>query len=63
MEGKGKGGREGRNKRKYTLVGPTNITFFFFFFLRKFQPMVSALDDNSLSSDQDTNQFFGVDGD
>ena len=30
----------------------------FFFFERKFQPMASALDDNSLSSDQDTNHFL-----
>ena len=31
---------------------------FFFFFLREFQPMASAPDDSSLSSNQDTNQFF-----
>ena len=31
---------------------------FFFFFLREFQPMASAHDDNSLLSDQDTNQFL-----
>ena len=30
----------------------------FFFFWRKFQLIVSAPDDNSLSSDQDTNQFL-----
>ena len=30
----------------------------FFFFLREFQPMTSAPDDSSLSSDQDTNQFL-----
>ena len=30
----------------------------FFFFLREFQPMVSTSDDNSLLSDQDTNQFL-----
>ena len=35
----------------------------FFFFYRKFQPMVSAPNDYSLSSDQDNNQFFGVGGD
>ena len=29
-----------------------------FFFLRKFQPMASVHDDNSLSSDQNTNQFL-----
>ena len=43
---------------KYMIfVGKTNQLggFFFFFFLREFQPMASALDDNSLSSDQDTN--------
>ena len=34
-----------------------NFTLFFFF-LRKFQPMTSAFDDSSLSSDQDINQFF-----
>ena len=34
-----------------------------FFFLKEFQPMTSAPDDNSLLlSDHDTNQFFGVDG-
>ena len=31
---------------------------FFFFFLREFQPMTSALGNSSLSSDQDTNQFL-----
>ena len=31
---------------------------FFFFFEREFQPMMFALDDSSLSSDQDTNQFL-----
>ena len=30
----------------------------FFFFFRKFQPMTFAPDHNSLSSDQDTNQFL-----
>ena len=30
----------------------------FFFFEREFQPMASASNDISLSSDQDTNQFF-----
>ena len=30
----------------------------FFFFLREFQPMASALDDSSLSLDQDTNHFL-----
>ena len=29
-----------------------------FFFLREFQPMASTSDDNSLLSDQDTNQFL-----
>ena len=29
-----------------------------FFFLREFQLMASAPDDNFLSSDQDTNQFL-----
>ena len=33
--------------------------FFFFFFKREFQPMMFALDDSFLSSDQDTNQFLG----
>ena len=32
--------------------------FFFFFFEREFQPMASAPEDNSLSTDQDTNQFL-----
>ena len=31
---------------------------FFFFFWREFQPMESVPDENSLSSDQDNNQFF-----
>ena len=30
----------------------------FFFFLREFQLMASALNDRSLSLDQDTNQFL-----
>ena len=30
----------------------------FFFFLREFQPMASAPDDSSLSSEQDINQFL-----
>ena len=30
----------------------------FFFFFREFQHMVSAPNDSSLSSDQDTNQFL-----
>ena len=33
------------------------------FFFREFKPMASAPDDSSLSSDQGTNQFFGVGGD
>ena len=32
--------------------------YIYFFFETKFQPMASALDDSSLSSDQDINQFF-----
>ena len=32
--------------------------FVVFFFLRVFQPMMSAPDNSSLSSDQDTNQFL-----
>ena len=36
---------------------------FFFFFVREFQPMASASNNNSLSSDQDTNHLFGVDRD
>ena len=32
--------------------------FFFFFFLREFQPMASTPDDSSLSSDQDTNAYL-----
>ena len=32
--------------------------FFFFFFEREFQPMASAPDDSSLSTDQDTSQFL-----
>ena len=37
----------------------TVITIFFFFFLNgEFQLMVSTLNNNSLLSKQDTNQFF-----
>ena len=36
--------------------------FFFFFFAREFQSMAPTPDDSSLSSDQDTNQFFCVGG-
>ena len=32
--------------------------FYFLFFFREFQLMTSAPDDNSLSLDQDTNQFL-----
>ena len=32
--------------------------YYFFFFEREFQPMASAPDNSSLSSDQDTNQFL-----
>ena len=32
--------------------------FFFFFFLREFQPMTFTSDDSFISSDQDTNQFL-----
>ena len=31
---------------------------FFFFFLKEFQPITSTFNDNSLSSNQDTNQFL-----
>ena len=41
---------------KYMIfVGKTNQLGGFFFFLREFQPIASAFNDNSLSSDQDTN--------
>ena len=33
-------------------------TLFFFFFEREFQPMMFALDDSSLSLNQDTSQFL-----
>ena len=39
------------------LIG-THFKFFFFFEI-EFQSMASAHDDNSLLSDQDTNQFLG----
>jgi len=42
------------NTNNTALVGG----FSFFFFNRKFQPMASAPDHNSLSLDQDTNQFL-----
>ena len=32
--------------------------YIFFFFEREFQPMASVLDNSSLLSDQDTNQFW-----
>ena len=41
-----------------TLIALREKSYFFFFFLREFQPMASAPDDSSLSSNQDTNQFF-----
>ena len=34
------------------------INTFFFFFWKEFQPMASAPNDNSLLSDEDTNQFL-----
>ena len=37
---------------------PINKAVRDFFFFLEFQPMTSAPDDNSLSSDQDTNQFL-----
>ena len=45
-----------------------DFLFFFFFFLgffffgKEFQPIAFALDDSSLSLDQDTNKLFGVGG-
>ena len=36
--------------------------FLYDLFFREFQPMASTPDDSSLSSNQDTNQFFGVGG-
>ena len=36
---------------------------FLFLFYKEFQPLTSASDDSSLSSDQDTNRFFCVGGD
>ena len=38
-------------------LGIVLLEFFFFFFFREFQPMASAPDKYSLSSDQDINQF------
>ena len=32
----------------------------FFFFFKEFHPIMSASDDSSLSTNQDTNQIFGV---
>ena len=34
------------------------VDSFFFFFKREFQSIMSAFDDNYLSSDQDTNHFL-----
>ena len=38
-----------------------NIYIYIYF--TEFQPMTSTLDNSFLSSNQDTNQFFGVSGD
>ena len=45
------------------LRGWPKVKFFWFYifwfsFFREFQPMISALDNSSLSSDQDTNWFL-----
>ena len=42
--------------RKYTIIFPKAKSTGFFF--REFQPIASTLDDSSLLSDQDTNQFL-----
>ena len=44
-------------KRNCDLLNYRDMIFFFFF-EREFQPMASAPDDSSLSTDQDTNQFL-----
>ena len=47
--------------RKYFLLFlEDKLQSFTFFFLREFQPITSAFGDRSLSSNQDTNQFFCV---
>ena len=43
-------------KKKY-------IYIYIFIYFTEFQPMTSTLDNSFLSSNQDTNQFFGVSGD
>ena len=45
-------------KRNCDFLNYRDMIFFFFFFEREFQPMASAPDDSSLSTDQDTNQFL-----
>ena len=41
----------------------TILLIIMIFFEREFQPMASAPNDSSLSSNQDTNQFLGVGSD
>ena len=36
---------------------------YIYIYFTEFQPMTSTLDNSFLSSNQDTNQFFGVNGD
>ena len=45
-------------KKKYIY-----IYIYLFIYFTEFQPMTSTLDNSFLSSNQDTNQFFGVSGD
>ena len=45
-------------RREVRVLNLHATTGSYFFFLREFQPMASAPDDSSLSSDQDTNQFL-----
>ena len=42
----------------FIIIFFNNMHTFFFFFEREFQPMIFALDDSSLSLNQDTNQFL-----
>ena len=39
------------------------IYIYIYIYFTEFQPMTSTLDNSFLSSNQDTNQFFGVSGD
>jgi len=52
---------DARQQSSLLFVGSARLVCrqdFYFYFFREFQLMAFDFDDNSLSSDQDTNQFF-----